>query len=122
VARFKDIGMTQAERRTVEVATRTDPGRDSGPKGYLVGELGPYRPELTPEPGPEPQTGRMSMPEPRPYDLGLTANPDLSWETIGIALPSLCDLGLTSNPGRGWDNLKPEPKPEPDPDPELEAG
>ena len=42
VARFKGIGMTHAERRTVEVATRTDPGRDTGPKGYLVGELGPY--------------------------------------------------------------------------------
>lgn len=120
VARFNRIGMTQTERRTVEVATRIDPGRDSGPKGYLVGELGPYRPEPRPEPGPELETGSVSMPEPGPYDLGLTANPDLSWEAIGIAVPSPCDLGLTSDPERGWDDIKPEPEPEPEP--ELEAG
>ena len=42
VARFTDIGMTQAERRHVEAATRPGLGRTS-PKGYLVGELRPYR-------------------------------------------------------------------------------
>lgn len=51
---------------------------------------------------------RLSMPEPRPYDLGLTANPDLSWEAIGIAVPSPCDLGVTSDPELGWDDIEPE--------------
>src|SRR5260370_32256090 len=70
VARFKGIGMTQAERRHVEAATRPGLGRTS-PKGYLAGELRPYQPEPRPEPGPGPETGGTSMPEPRPYDLGL---------------------------------------------------
>jgi hypothetical protein len=53
-ARFKGIGMTEAERRHVEAATRPGIGH-TGPKGYLVGELGPYRPE--PEPDPELEAG-----------------------------------------------------------------
>ncbi len=123
VARFKGIAMTQAERRHVEAATRPGLGRTS-PKGYLVGELRPYRPEPRPEPGPGLETGCMSMLEPRPYDLGLTANPERSWEAIGIAVPSPCDLGVTSNPELGWDDIEPEPEPEPErePEPELEAG
>jgi hypothetical protein len=52
--RFKGIGMTEAERRHVEAATRPGIGH-TGPKGYLVGELGPYRPE--PEPDPELEAG-----------------------------------------------------------------
>jgi len=56
----------------------------------------------------------MSMLEPRPYDLGLTANPERSWEAIGIAVPSPCDLGVTSNPELGWDDIEPEPEPEPE--------
>ena len=119
VARFTGIGMTQPERRHVEAATRPGLGRTS-PKGYLVGELRPYRPEPRPEPGPGLDTGRMSMPEPRPYDLGLTASPELSWKATGIAAPSPCDLGVTSNPELGWDDIEPEPEPEPAP--ELEAG
>jgi hypothetical protein len=67
VARFKGIAMTQAERRHVEAATRPGLGR-THPKGYLVGELRPYRPEPRPEPGPGLETGCMSMLEPRPYD------------------------------------------------------
>jgi hypothetical protein len=43
VARFKGIGMTRAERHTIEAATRLDWGRRTSPKGYLVGELRPYR-------------------------------------------------------------------------------
>ena len=54
----------------------------------------------------------MSMPEPRPYDLGLTANPDLSWKAIGIAVPSPCDLRLTSDPELGWDDTEPGPEPD----------
>ena len=53
-ARFKGIGMTEAERHYVEAATRPDIGH-TGPKRYLVGELRPYRPEPGPEPGPEPE-------------------------------------------------------------------
>jgi hypothetical protein len=121
VARFKGIGMTQTERRTIEAATRINWGRHTGPKGYLVGELRPYRPEPVPEREEGATRGRcMSMPEPRPYDLGLTANPDLSWKAIGIAVPSPCDLGLTSNPERGWDDTEPEAEPGPEAD--LEAG
>ena len=59
------------------------------------------------------------MPEPRPYDLGLTANPDLSWEAIGIALPSPCDLGLPAIPSGAGTN---KPEPEEGPEAELEAG
>lgn len=44
VARFKRIGMTETERHHVEAATRPDIGH-TGPKGYQVGELRPYRPE-----------------------------------------------------------------------------
>jgi len=55
---------------------------------------------------------------PRRHDLGLTANPERSWEATGIAAPSPCDLGVTSNPELGWDHIEPEPEPEP----ELEAG
>lgn len=67
IARFKGIGMTQAERRTIEAATRVDSGRHTGPKGYLVGELRPYRAEPQPE-GEAGQTGHRctSAPEPRP--------------------------------------------------------
>lgn len=54
VARFKGIGMTDAERHHVEAATRPDIGH-TGPKGYLVGELRPYRPEPRPEPEPDPE-------------------------------------------------------------------
>jgi len=54
VARFKGIGMTEAERHHVEAATRPDMGH-TGPKGYLVGELRPYRPEPRPEPEPDPE-------------------------------------------------------------------
>ena len=54
VARFRGIGMTEAERHSVEAATRSDI-RHTGPKGYLVGELGPYRPESRPEPEPDPE-------------------------------------------------------------------
>ena len=57
MARFTGIGMTQAERRAIEVATRIDPGRHTGPKGYLVGELRPYRPEPMPEAAPELEAG-----------------------------------------------------------------
>lgn len=56
------------------------------------------------------QGERLSMPEPRPYDLGLTANLDLSWEAIGIAVPSPCDLGVTNDPELGWDDIQPEPE------------
>jgi hypothetical protein len=54
VARFKGIGMTEAERHSVEVATRPDLGHTS-PNGYLVGELRPYRPEPAAEPRPVPK-------------------------------------------------------------------
>jgi hypothetical protein len=54
VARFKGIGMTEAERHSVEAATRPDLGHTS-PNGYLVGELRPYRPEPAAEPRPEPE-------------------------------------------------------------------
>ena len=40
--------MTEAERHSVEAATRPDLGHTS-PNGYLVGELRPYRPEPEPE-------------------------------------------------------------------------
>jgi hypothetical protein len=117
VARFRFKGMTEAERREVELATRIEA---TSPKGYLVHDLRPYRPEPRTEPGPEPKAGAWSMPEPRPYDLGLTADPGLSRKAIGMAVPSPYDLGLTSNPERSWD--KPEPEPDPGPEPELEAG
>lgn len=54
VARFKGIGMTEAERHSVEAATRPDLGHTS-PNGYLVGELSPYRPEPAAEPRLEPE-------------------------------------------------------------------
>ncbi len=56
VARFKGIGMTEAERHSVEAATRPDLGHTS-PNGYLVGELRPRRPEPAAEPrlDPEPE-------------------------------------------------------------------
>ena len=112
-ARFNRIGMTQAERHTIAAATRPDSGRHTGPKGYLVGELRPYRPE----PQPERETGaaggrRTSTPEPRPYELGLTADPDLSREATGIAMPRPRNLGLTSNPELGRDDTEPEPEPD----------
>jgi hypothetical protein len=65
--------------------------------------------ESAPQPAAEP-----AGPEPRPYDLGLAASPDLTWEGIGIAVPSPCELGITSDPEVGWDNIEPQPEPEPE--------
>jgi hypothetical protein len=60
---------------------------------------------------PKPPPGQAG-PGPRPYDLGLTANPDLTWEGIGIAVPSPCDLGVSSDPEATWDRAEPEPEAE----------
>jgi hypothetical protein len=61
-------------------------------------------------PDAEPGTGRQS-PEsagaetgsfaPTPYQLGLTVNPDLSWEDINIAQPTPFDL-FGGNPDMSW--------------------
>lgn len=58
----------------------------------------------------QPGPNFASVPEPRPYDLGLTANPDLSWEAIGIATPTPCDIGLTNDPNLGWADIEAEPE------------
>jgi hypothetical protein len=54
VARFKRIGMTETERHSIEAATRVGIG-NTGPKGYLVGELRPHHPEPRTEPDSEPE-------------------------------------------------------------------
>ncbi len=38
------------------------------------------------------------MPPPTPHDLGLSSNPDLSWEAVGIAEPAPHDLGSGTGP------------------------
>ena len=63
-----------------------------------------------PEEPPEQERDFVSVPEPRPYDLGLTANPGLSWEKIGIEMPSPYDIGLTGDPTRGWADIEAEPE------------
>jgi len=52
----------------------------------------------------------VSVPEPRPYDLGLTADPHLSWEEIGIGMPSPCDIGLAGDPDLRWADIEAEPE------------
>lgn len=54
------------------------------------------------------------------YDLDLTADPDLSREATGIAVPSPRNRGLTSSPELGRDDTEPESEPGSEPD--LEAG
>ena len=42
---------------------------------------------------------------PTPYHLGLTANPDRSWEDIGITEPTPFDLGWIGDPDMSWERF-----------------
>ena len=65
------------------------------------------------------------MAAPTPHDLGLTSNPDLSWEAIGIAQPTPHDLGWASDSDLSWEGFEAEqPTAQADPEPtrNREAG
>jgi hypothetical protein len=47
---------------------------------------------------------------PAPHDLGLTINPDLSWDDINIAQPTPYDLGWASDPDLSWEDFEAEPE------------
>ncbi len=65
------------------------------------------------------------MAGPTPHHLGLTSNPDLTWDGIGIEQPTPADLGWTSNPDLSWEAFEAQypPAAQADPEgPEPEAG
>ena len=52
--------------------------------------------------GPEGTRAEAGSFAPTPYQLGLTGNPHLSWDDIGIAEPTPFDLFGVSDPNMSW--------------------
>jgi hypothetical protein len=59
--------------------------------------------------GPESARDKTTIGAPTPHQLGLTSNPDLSWEDIGIAQPTPFDLFGGKDEDLSWEDFEAEP-------------
>ena len=85
-------------RRAVTAAGTRIPLKEGNPDDRTQSSAGPG----VGREGPESARGETGSFAPTPYQLGLTANSDLSWEDINIAQPTPFDLFGGSNPDMSW--------------------